>query len=43
MNENKSYPLKSLYEIYRTEKRLLDFNKLGITLSNPDYDIEDFE
>ena len=43
MNENKSYPQKSLYEIYRTEKRLLDFNKLGITLSNPDYDIEDFE
>ena len=43
MNEDKSYPQKSLYEIYRTEKRLPDFYKLGINLNNPAYEIEDFE
>lgn len=43
MNEDKSYPKKSLYEIYRTEKRLPDFYKLGINLNNTAYEIEDFE
>lgn len=43
MNENKSYPQKSLFEIYRTEKRLQDFYKLGININNPAYEIEDFE
>lgn len=43
MNENKSYPKKSLYEIYRTDKRLLDFEKLDIDLNNPAYEVEDFE
>ena len=43
MNEDISYPQKSLFEIYRTEKRLPDFYKLGINISNPAYEIEDFE
>ena len=43
MNENKSYPKKSLYEIYRTDKRLPDFDKLDIDLNNPAYEVEDFE
>lgn len=43
MNEDKSYPKKSLFEIYRIEKRLPDFYKLGINLNNPTYEIEDFE
>ena len=43
MNEDKSYPKKSLFEIYRTEKRLPDFYKLGIDLNSPAYEVEDFE
>lgn len=43
MNEDKSYPQKSLYEIYRTEKRLPEFYKLGIVINNTDYEVEDFE
>lgn len=43
LNEDKTYPQKSLFEIYRTEKRLPDFYNLGINLSNPNYEVEDFE
>lgn len=43
LNENKIYPKKSLYEIYRSAKRLTEYADLGITDIAEHYDVEDLE
>jgi len=42
INENKTYPKKTLREIFKSAKRIHDFNSLGITISEANYQYEDF-
>lgn len=42
INENKTYPQKTLREIYKSAKRMHDFNSLGISISDPGYQFDDF-
>lgn len=43
LNEDKSYPKKSLFEIYKTDKRLPEFYKLNLNFNEPDYYYPDYD
>lgn len=43
LNENKSYPKKSLFEIYKTDKRLPEFYKLNLDVKETDYYYTDYD
>lgn len=42
MNENKNYPRKSLWEIYKTERRTSEFSQLRLSGDVEAYDVDDF-
>lgn len=42
INENKTYPKKTLREIYKSAKRIHDFNALGISINDSSYQFDDF-
>jgi tetratricopeptide (TPR) repeat protein len=43
LNENKNYPKKSLWEVYKAAKLLHEFGQLGLTGANEGYNVEDYE
>lgn len=43
LNENKNYPKKSLWDVYKAAKLLHEFGQLGLTGANEGYNVEDYE
>ncbi len=43
LNENKNYPKKSLWEIYKAAKLQHEFGQLGLSGTNVEFDVNDYE
>ena len=43
LNENKNYPKKSLWEVYKAAKLQHEFGQLGLAGANEGFNVEDYE